>query len=272
MYKSLAAHLKRPNLYERTTEQFWNDPYIATQMLEAHLNPGIDAASRKPEFITRCADFVASLVPKGASLLDIGCGPGLYTTQFAKRGLHVTGLDFSENSIAYAEAHDSGSEYILGDYLSMDFENAFDVITLIWCDYGALIPAERGELLKRVTKALRPGGLFMLDVFTSQKSAGKQESTAWSVNPSGGFWSPKPHICFNAEYFYDDIAEASRTVVITHDGTRCFNIWNCFFTKQTLLDEVANYGLVEHGFYGDFTGQPYVDDADIFCAVLQKAK
>ena len=268
-YSSLAAHLKRPNLYERTTRQFWNDPYIATQMLDAHLNPNTDAASRNPAFITRCADFVASQVPPGASLLDIGCGPGLYTTQFAKRGLRVTGLDFSKNSIDYAKAHDSGSKYVLGDYLAMDFENAFDVITLIWCDYGALIPGERRELLKRVAKALKPDGLFMLDMFTTQNSAGKQENTTWAVHPHGGFWSPTPHICMNAQYLYGDTAEASRTVVITDEDVRCFNIWNCYFTKQTLLDEVAAFGFAEHGFYGDLTGAPYVNGTEIFCAILK---
>ncbi|MCB1660659.1 MAG: hypothetical protein KDI39_20765, partial [Pseudomonadales bacterium] len=32
---------------------FWNDPHISSQMLKAHLNPDIDAASRKPETIDR---------------------------------------------------------------------------------------------------------------------------------------------------------------------------------------------------------------------------
>ena len=81
MYNKLNEYLKRPALYERTTEQLWNDPYIATQMLKAHLDPNTDAASRKPDFIHRTAEWVASLLPDNAKLLDIGCGPGLYTKQ-----------------------------------------------------------------------------------------------------------------------------------------------------------------------------------------------
>jgi len=140
MYKKLIDSINRPLLYERTEVKFWTDPYIATQMLEAHLNPNTDAASRKPDFICRCAAWMSSLLPKGASLLDIGCGPGLYTKRFAERGLRVTGLDFSENSIAYAREHDFESQYIIQDYLKMDFIESFDMITIIYYDYGALIP------------------------------------------------------------------------------------------------------------------------------------
>jgi len=68
MYEKLFDSLKRPLLYERTGEKFWTDLYIATQMLEAHLNPNNDAASRKPDFICRCVAWISSLLPEGASL------------------------------------------------------------------------------------------------------------------------------------------------------------------------------------------------------------
>ena len=276
MYHNLLEHLRRPALYERTTEKFWNDPYIASQMLEAHLEPDWDGASRSPEFINRSADWIMSLLPKDTkqqtALLDIGCGPGLYTKLFAQRGLRVTGLDFSKNSIAYARRHDPDSKYILQDYLSMNFDNMFDMVTLIYCDYGALIPQERRELLGRIHKALKPGGLFLFDVFTPVIGRGKGEDdeTSWEIYPYGGFWSAKPHICLEAEYYYGDIAQGSRNVVIEENGIRCFNIWNCYFTRQSLLDETMGFGFSEVGFYGDVSGQPYTDNSETLCAVLQK--
>ena len=275
MYRNLLEHLRRPALYERTTEKFWNDPYIAAQMLEAHLDPDLDGASRSPEFINRSADWIMSLLPNDTkrqiALLDIGCGPGLYTKLFAQRGLRVTGLDFSENSIAYARRHDPDSEYIFQDYLSMDFDNMFDMVTLIYCDYGALIPQERRELLGRIHKALRPGGLFLFDVFTPVRGEGEEDDTSWDTYPDGGFWSAKPHICLEAEYYYGETAQGSRHVIIEENGIRCFNIWNCYFTRQSLLDETMDFGFSEVGFYGDVSGQPYTDDSETLCAVLQKS-
>jgi len=276
LYGNLAEYLERPALYERTAEKFWNDPYIATQMLDAHLDPDMDGASRSPEFINKSADWIMSFLPKTksgepkAALLDIGCGPGLYTRLFARRGLQVTGLDFSESSIAYARRHDPDSEYLLQDYLSMDFDNMFDMVTMIYCDYGALIPGERRELLGRIHKALKPGGLFLFDVFTPQRGEGEEDNTSWDVYPDGDFWSANPHICLEAEYYYGDTAQGSRHVIIEESGTRCYNIWNCYFTRQSLLDETLGLGFAEAGFHGDVSGRPYTKDSETLCAVLRK--
>jgi SAM-dependent methyltransferase len=271
MFSVLYEHLKRPALYERTTELFWNNPHIAKQMLDAHLDPDIDAASRKPDFINRCADWITSFeLPKDKSLLDIGCGPGLYTKQFAKRGFRVTGIDFSDNSIAYARDHDSESNYILQNYLEMDFENEFNIITLIYYDYGALIPKERVNLLGRVKKALKSGGLFLLDVYTPLRGKDKHDSTSWYINPDGGFWSAAPHLCLDSEHYYDDIAEGHRTVIVEEGKIRCYNLWDCYFTQQSLLDETAPFGFSDINFYNDATGAPYTDNSQTMCAVLQK--
>ena len=271
MYKELQGYLKRPALYERTTEKLWTDPHIARQMLEAHLNPNIDAASYKPESIDCLVEWIISLpLPENARLLDIGCGPGLYTKRFAERGLRVTGLDFSENSINYARAHDAKSEYLIGDYLAMEFDCAFDVVTLIMCDYGALIPDERRNLLHRVYSALRPGGLFLFDALSPLRGKGKSDSARWEVNPNGGFMSPNPHICLYADNYYGETAEGRRIVVIEEQSVRCFNLWDCYFTEQSLTDEVTPAGYSLDGIYTGIAGSLYTDETQRICALLKK--
>ena len=270
MYTELQSYLKRPELYERTAEKFWTDPHIAAQMLIAHLDPSHDGASRRPDFIERAVEWIASLIPNGARLLDIGCGPGLYTRRFAERGLRVTGLDFSENSIAYARAHDPDSEYVVQDYLQMEFDGEFDIITLIWCDYGALIPAERADLLVRIQRALKPGGLFLFDVFTPLYYKGKHDSARWEVNPDGGFMSAKPHVALYRDSYYGDTVAGGRTVIIEEDAVHCYNLWNCCFTRQTLLEEAGPLGFAEAGIYSDAAGTPYVEDSELICAVFRK--
>ncbi len=75
---------------------FWNDPHISKRMLDVHLNPDIDAASRKPEIIDRTIKWLIEILglQPGASLLDLGCGPGLYASRFAQAGFHLTGVDY----------------------------------------------------------------------------------------------------------------------------------------------------------------------------------
>lgn len=269
MYAKLNDRLRRPALYERAIAPFWDDPHIAARMLAAHLDPDTDAASRRPEFMDRSADWLATLVPSGARLLDIGCGPGLYGKRLSALGLQVTGLDISASSIGYARSHDPAGEYRVQDYLAMDLAAAFDIVTLIWCDYGALTSTERHALLPRVARALRPGGLFVLDAFTPAWLAGRAESTSWSLNDAGGFFSPFPHLHLSAEYHYGDRVSLDRHVVIAEDA-RVHNIWNTCFARQELLDEVASFGFTEIGFFDDVAGSPHTGTGPTLCAVLER--
>lgn len=270
MYNTLRALLRKPKLYKNTQEKFWRDPHISKAMLEAHLDPNTDAASRRPDFIERSVVWISSLLPRGAKLLDIGCGPGLYTKRLSERGLYVTGLDFSERSIAYAKEHDVKSEYVMQNYLEMEFENLYDMVTLIWCDYGALIPEDRHNLLDRVYRALKPGGLFLLDVFTPQWNFGRKESTSWEVCEHGGFWSPNPHICLNAQYYYGESIGMGRTVIVEDGNIRSFNIWDTCFTKQSLSEEIQLHRFISVDYYSDVEGKPYEESSPTLCAVMKK--
>ncbi len=73
-------------------------------MLATHLDPTIDLASRRPETIDRTVAWIVETLglEPGDSVLDLGCGPGLYTQRFAQRGQRVSGVDYSRRSIEYA--------------------------------------------------------------------------------------------------------------------------------------------------------------------------
>jgi len=260
----------RPPRYERTTTAFWDDPHIASRMLAAHLDPTTDAASRRPGFMDASAAWIASLVPAGARLLDIGCGPGLYGRRFSERALRVTGLDISAGSIAYACAHDPAGHYLVQDYLTMDLPGGFDVVTLIWCDYGALTDSERPVLLARVAGALSPGGLLVLDAFTPVWLASRTEATSLSRQPDGGFFSPLPHVVETTSYHYDDRVSLDRHTVTDAEGTRVHHIWNTCFTLAELIDEATTggFGLVDA--FDDIAGARYTGRAETLAVVLRK--
>lgn len=270
MLSDLHQYLRKPALYERTRADFWNDPYISRRMLEAHLNPYTDAASRNPAFMDQSVQWIVSLVPAGAHVLDLGCGPGLYARRFASRGLAVTGVDISDRSIEYATEHDLSSRYISQDYLELDFRDEFDIATLIWCDYGALTPEERQRLLEHAYCALKPGALLILDVFTPEHHIGRVDNTRWQLHHRGGFWSSKPHLCLEAEYVYGNSISVDRTVIVEDDDIREYNIWNTRFTPDSLATEVQLNGFAYVGSYGDVAGKPWATDSTILCALLQK--
>jgi len=263
--------LQKPALWQRSYEPFWDDDHISKGMLEAHLNPDWDAASRKHSYIERSVEWLKSIIPTGSKILDLGCGPGLYTIRLSDAGYNVTGIDYSRRSIAYAKEHDNKTKYIYQNYLEMDYTEAFDAITLIYCDYAALIPDERKILLSKVHRALKLNGLFIFDVFTEQIYKGKCDHVFWSYHETGGFWSDEPHLCLEAEYYYENnTVKVDKTVVITENSIREYLIWDTVFTKDTLLNEVIPFGFQMHSIYDDVCGSQYTGEADTLCIVLKK--
>lgn len=105
MMNKLFKQMQTPEVFKASKTIFWQDPHIAKYLLEAHLDPNNEGASRNPFFIDKSVQFINELVneTKGKKIIDIGCGPGLYCERLSKFGFEVTGVDFSENSIRYAQ-------------------------------------------------------------------------------------------------------------------------------------------------------------------------
>ncbi|WP_335904748.1 class I SAM-dependent methyltransferase, partial [Salmonella enterica] len=75
---------------------------FSQRMLENHLSQDHDWASRRQIVIEQQVGWIARQLLVGARILDIGCGPGLYTHLLAERGYCCTGVDFSPASIEWA--------------------------------------------------------------------------------------------------------------------------------------------------------------------------
>ena len=102
MLNELKKYTTKPQLNAPSTNEFWDDEHISKGMLEAHLNPNWDAATRKPEFLDKSVNWITKIAPSSQYkfLLDLGCGPGLYAERFNSARYSVTGVDFSKRSIA----------------------------------------------------------------------------------------------------------------------------------------------------------------------------
>lgn len=276
MFEELKKYTTKPKLYAPSTNKFWDDAHISKGMLEAHLNPNWDAATRKPEFLGKSVNWISRIAPSSQYkfLLDLGCGPGLYAERFNSAGYSVTGVDFSKRSIAYAKEqtllNKSNIAYHYQNYLTINYIEQFDVITLIYCDYAALSIADRLILLRKVYQALKPNGKFIFDVFTPLMR--KDESRSWNYYEEGGFLSEKPYICLESVYQYDDEdnTELRQSIVITEETVNCYNIWDHFFTKEALLSEIRTTGFNAFEFYGDIAGKEFSDTGETICGVFTK--
>src|SRR5262245_66648769 len=66
-------------------KSFWRDPYFARIYIGRYLETLLG--------------FLRRFGKPGTRLLDVGCGPGYYSLEFARAGYHVTGIDIAEQAI-----------------------------------------------------------------------------------------------------------------------------------------------------------------------------
>jgi len=275
MYTQIIESLKnKPNPYVTTDVAFWDDEYISQSMLNAHLEPDKDGASRNHEHIIKSVDWIAGFIQKDKNaLLDLGCGPGIYAALLCDKGFQVTGIDYSKSSISYAKQSaamkNKSIDYLYQNYLTIDYKAEYDIVTLIYCDFGVLPPQERLVLLNKIFNVLKPGGIFIVDVFTLTNYSGFQENTVVAYEDKG-FWRPEPYVCIqrNVEYKHMDYLE--QYMIITENQCQTYNLWNHAFSPNELISLMKQAGFDHIDLYADVTGIAFRQNSKTMCAVCKK--
>ena len=255
-----------------------NQTHISKQLLEVHLNQDVDLASRKYSTIEKTVYWVLDQTSKeNMQILDLGCGPGLYSELFAQKGHTVTGVDFSENSIRYVREQTEKKQldihYIHDNYLNLDLpENKFDLVFFIFTDFGPLLPNEREQLLSIVKKVLKTGGLFILDVLNNTNIVSKVSPQSWEASEKG-FWKNTPYITLSESFLY----EQEKVILYQHtvlDGTMSptiYRFWTHFFSDDDLESLLSKYNFSNITFHRNILpdGLGYSADDVTLCVASQ---
>jgi len=281
MYEKLEEINKRPAVFGRYTAQaLWADPYRARKMLAFHLNPGIDVSSRNAEFIETSAEWISERfkLGPGKSVCDFGCGPGLYTSRFARSGAAVMGLDFSENSIRYARAQAQRAgqhiDYVQVNYLEASLTTRFDLITMIMCDFCALSADQRRKLLGVFHDALTDDGAVLLDVYSMAAFAAREEASFYEKNQLDHFWCAQDYYCFVNTLKYATEAVVLDKYSIFPQGGKPETVYNWlqYFSAESLGKEMAEAGFVVTEIYKDISGGAFSANAPEFAIVARKTR
>jgi SAM-dependent methyltransferase len=134
------------------TPTFWDDRYTGAEYL----------------YGTEPSDFLAerySALPADGRVLCLADGEGRNGVFLATKGMHVTGVDSSAVGLAKAErlANEREVPYttVLADLSVWDLgEESWDGVVSIWAHLPAPI---RTSLHPRLARALRPGGILLLE-------------------------------------------------------------------------------------------------------------
>ncbi len=113
-----------------------------------------------------------NLKPKTA--VDLACGTGSVSLLLAERGLRVTGVDMSEEMLCMAaqkaQKMDVPPLFVCQSLQRLQLPRAVDLAVCALDSLNYITdPVDCKEAIRRVYKALNPGGCFIFDVNTPEK-------------------------------------------------------------------------------------------------------
>ena len=154
-------------------EELFNDDYLRTVPVPP------------ARWVREQCDFIEQRLglAKGAAILDVGCGLGLHAIELTRRGYIVVGLDFSLPMLSRAadEAQAQGFKinFLHADMREMNFDGAFDAVLFWGTTLGYFDDEVNKQVIERIHRALKPGGLFLIDVVNRDYAVRTQPNLVW---------------------------------------------------------------------------------------------
>jgi SAM-dependent methyltransferase len=228
----------------------WDEPGFSGRMLREHLSQAHDLASRRNEVIDAHVEWIHKhlLGERPSRVLDLGCGPGLYTSRLAELGHECLGIDFSPASIAYATEHlgDQQCSYRCEDIRGADYGSGYDLVMLVFGEFNALKPQDAAIVMRKSRETLSPGGTFLLEAHTAEavRAAASRPASWFAVD--GGLFSDQPHICLQERSWHPEEHAATIGYHII-DATTC-NVTSHLETRTSYTDEEYRSLLSDSGF------------------------
>lgn len=252
----------------------WDDNGFSARMLREHLDDRHDLASRRPATIDAHVRWLDGQVAATGRVLDLGCGPGLYTQRLAERGHECVGVDISPAAVAYARdqarTSDRACRYLLADLRSFQADDDFDLVLLLYGEVNTFETADVEKCLATIARCLAPGGVAVIEVSTergvSRKSA---RLNSWYV-ANGGLFASGRHLVLS-EAGWDDTAGAAveRWSIFDEDDrlTR-YETTTWYLSDPTIEAMVSSAHLRVVDRFADLTGATFDPDADFQTLIL----
>ncbi len=242
----------------------WNEPGFSRRMLREHLTQSHDLASRRSEKIDAHVDWIHREALRGspAKILDLGCGPGFYSSRLARLGHRCVGIDYSPASIEYAREQAARErldcEYIHADIRTAEYGSGYGLVMLIFGEFNVFKPSDAGRILQKAHDVLDSDGVLLLEAHTSEamREFGQRPAT-WYASESGLF-SESPHLCLQENFWDAESETVTRRYFIvdaaTGEVSRYAQSMKAY-TDQQYRAVLENAGFANVRFHPSLTGR-----------------
>jgi SAM-dependent methyltransferase len=202
--------------------------------------------------------FIIKNVPinKTDKILDLCCGSGRHSLVLAKKGFIVTGIDYSdyELKIAKKEAKKNrlNVNFIKQNAILLNDKEKFDVILNLFTSFGYSSDKNNKKIIQNVSKALKKGGRFLIDVVNVDYILNNFREKNWDEVNRDGFLLEETK--YNPQ---KGINITNWTLIDKGKILRKQNSKIRFYTYLEMKKMIENAGMKVKKVWGYFEGDKY---------------
>lgn len=193
----------------------WSDPDFSKRMLKEHLTQEHCMASRQFDNIDRHVEWInhTLLQSQPSRVLDLCCGPGLYSLRLAGLGHSCVGMDYSPASIEYATKQAKKAkldcDFKQSDVRRTVYGKGYDLVMLTYGEFNVFKPKQAQKILNKAVKALAPGGWLLLEpqTYDAVKTQGTAKPSWYSTK--SGLFTDNPHLCLQESFWHEELEAAT---------------------------------------------------------------
>lgn len=262
----------------------WDDPAFSERMLREHLSQEHGQASRRLEVIDQQVAWIHEEILDGrpTRILELTCGPGLYTNRLAKLGHDCVGIDYAPASIRYAEesarAEGLSCTYRLENVRRAAYGGGYGLVMMNNGQFNVFRRDDANAILRKACASLVVGGFLVLEPqkFATVEGAGKSGTSWYSCDDSGGLFSDSAHLCLQESFWDPDVQAATTRFFIVDSETG--ELTRHAFTNEAYTDEqfqeaLDKAGFMDIHFYPSLTGVDVAEESQsVNLAIVARKK
>ena len=227
---------------------------------------------RSSEMAVREAEQILTLLhpPQSAAVLDLCCGPGRHSLEFARHGFQVTGVDrtarYLDTARAAATREGLTVEFVQEDMRHFQRPAAFDVALNLFSSFGYFEDeAEDLRVLRHLHTSLKPGGQVLLEMAGKEPLARMLEPRTWQRHAERDEYLLQERIIQGGWRWIEN-----HWIWLGGPAQKVFTFRLRLYSGAELTDllRAADFSAVQ--LYGSLAGTPYDHTAQRLVAVATK--
>jgi len=246
-----------------TQKKWWNELFIP-------FRPVFDSISARESNAQAHYAIKKLKLKPGMKFLDCPCGIGRLSIPMAKKSIKVTGVDLTQSYID--ELRNKAKKQKLNialdvkDMRRINYDSEFNGAGNLWTSFG-FFDKESDNLLvlKKMLKALKPGGMFMLSLINRDWLVANFEHTGWQEYKN-------LRILEKRKFDYQNSKILSRWTLMQGDREKIIDVDLRVYSYHELAGMLASVGFTNIEGFGTTKDEPIDRNERMMYIIATKPK